>query len=277
MPTLPLSQDRETGPGVRADSRRGNTPIREQRRQHDDDDSQPEMLQMDTTDVDRWIGVPLGGQQLKEPFATNDIRRFVQGDALPQPAATTTRSCAAREPLRPHRRAAVVHLGGGTRHGATPSIQGTIPGSHLLFGGDEWWFFGPRIFPGDQLRMERMLYDYRVTNTSFAGPTMFSARRHDLHQPARRAHRPAALDRRSATWSRTPAGSASSTTCARSRSGRTRSSSGSSSRRCASSSVPGPRPREAAVGDGAGGREAAAPRARAAQPRRASRPSRAPT
>ena len=44
----------------------------------------------------------------------------------------------------------------------------------MLFGGDEFWFFGPRVFPGDKLRLERMLYDYRITNTSFAGPTMFS-------------------------------------------------------------------------------------------------------
>jgi hypothetical protein len=44
----------------------------------------------------------------------------------------------------------------------------------MLFGGDEFWFFGPRVFPGDTLRMERMLYDYKVANTTFAGPTMFS-------------------------------------------------------------------------------------------------------
>ena len=32
-------------------------------------------------------------------------------------------------------------------HGAAPAIQGNIPGTHMLFGGDEWWFFGPRIEP----------------------------------------------------------------------------------------------------------------------------------
>ena len=43
----------------------------------------------------------------------------------------------------------------------------------MLFGGDEWWFFGPRIYPGDRMHSERSTFDYHVTNTSFAGPTMF--------------------------------------------------------------------------------------------------------
>ena len=44
----------------------------------------------------------------------------------------------------------------------------------MIFGGDEWWFFGPRIVPGDRIKHERMLFDYKVTETKFAGPTMFS-------------------------------------------------------------------------------------------------------
>src|SRR5262245_29527841 len=44
----------------------------------------------------------------------------------------------------------------------------------MLFGGDEWWFYGPRIFPGDKFHSERMLFDYVVKETKFAGPTMFS-------------------------------------------------------------------------------------------------------
>jgi acyl dehydratase len=43
----------------------------------------------------------------------------------------------------------------------------------MLFGGDEWWFSGPRIFPGDQIRLERKLVDYQVKDTKFAGPTLF--------------------------------------------------------------------------------------------------------
>jgi hypothetical protein len=48
-----------------------------------------------------------------------------------------------------------------------------IPDSHLIFGGDDWWFFGPRVWPGDKLVCHRMPYDYRVTDTKFAGPTCF--------------------------------------------------------------------------------------------------------
>ena len=43
------------------------------------------LLDLDTTEVDKWIGVPLGGQQPKEPFGVNDVRRFVQGVANPNP------------------------------------------------------------------------------------------------------------------------------------------------------------------------------------------------
>jgi hypothetical protein len=39
----------------------------------------PEMTPLDPTDVDKYVGVPLGGEQPKHPFTTNDIRRFVQG------------------------------------------------------------------------------------------------------------------------------------------------------------------------------------------------------
>jgi hypothetical protein len=61
-----------------------------------------------------------------------------------------------------------------TSHGAGPAIQGHIPGQHMIFGGDEWWFFGGRIEPGDLISHDRMLFDYKVSETKFAGPTMFS-------------------------------------------------------------------------------------------------------
>ena len=44
---------------------------------------------------------------------------------------------------------------------------------NMLFGGDEWWFMGPRIYPGDLLRSERLAFDYKVARTGFAGKTMF--------------------------------------------------------------------------------------------------------
>jgi len=58
-------------------------------------------------------------------------------------------------------------------HGAGPSCVGRIPGSHLLFGGDEWWFYGPKIFGGDSIVNEKIPFDYVVKDTKFAGPTCF--------------------------------------------------------------------------------------------------------
>ena len=127
----------------------------------------------DTSDVDRWIGVPLGGGVLKDAIGTNDIRRWAQGMQNPQPLhfddafAAESRHGAI---IAPQSFAVCTD----DSHGAGPAIQGSIPGTHMLFGGDEWWFFGPRILVGDRFRHERMLFDYKVTENKFAGPTMFS-------------------------------------------------------------------------------------------------------
>jgi acyl dehydratase len=131
-----------------------------------------ELLPLDTTDVDRWIGRPVGGGQLKDPIRTIDVRRWAQGMQNPNPLYYDEDYAAESvfgRIVAPQSFTICCDVG----HGATPAIQGSIPGSHMLFGGDEWWFYGPRIYPGDRVRVERMAYDYRVTNTSFAGPTMF--------------------------------------------------------------------------------------------------------
>ena len=128
---------------------------------------------LDTSDVDRWIGVPLGGGELKDPVVANDIRRWSQGMQNANPLfydADYAEESRHRRLVAPHSFAVATDVG----HGATPAIQGSIPGSHMLFGGDEWWVSGVLIEPGDQMKLERMLFDYRVTETSFAGPTMFS-------------------------------------------------------------------------------------------------------
>jgi len=127
----------------------------------------------DTSDVDRWIGVPLGGGELKDAISANDIRRWTQAMQNPNPLYFDERHAGAS---RFGRLVAPLSFAVCTddSHGAAPAIQGTIPGTHMLFGGDEWWFYGPRIFPGDTFRHERMLFDYKLTQTKFAGPTMFS-------------------------------------------------------------------------------------------------------
>ena len=129
--------------------------------------------EFETSHVDRWVGVPLGGGQMKEPVRVTDIRRWVQGMQYPNPRYFDEEYAARSrfgQIVAPQSFAVCTD----DSHGAAPAIQGTIPGTHMLFGGDEWWFFGPRIVPGDLIRRDRMLFDYKVTETKFAGPTMFS-------------------------------------------------------------------------------------------------------
>lgn len=131
-----------------------------------------DLEQIDTSDVDRWIGQPVGGEQLLEPVSKTDIRRWVQGMQNPNPLYIYddfAEASALGRFTAPQSFTIACDVG----HGATPAIQGTIPGSHMLFGGDEWWFFGPRIYPGDRLRSERLAFDYKIAHTSFAGPTVF--------------------------------------------------------------------------------------------------------
>lgn len=131
------------------------------------------LIPLDTSDVDRWIGKPLGGGRFKDPVAANDIRRWAQGMQNPNPLyfdEVYAREGRFGELVAPQSFAVCTD----TSHGAGPAIQGHIPGQHMIFGGDEWWFFGPRIRPGDAITHDRMLFDYKVAETKFAGPTMFS-------------------------------------------------------------------------------------------------------
>jgi hypothetical protein len=137
--------------------------------------SDEEEVTLDASHVDPWVGVPLGGAKLKDPVVDNDLRRWAQGMQNPNPLFFDE-SMAEEADSRFGELVAPFSFAVATddSHGAGPAIQGTIPGTHMLFGGDEWWFFGPRIRPGDKITRDRMLFDYRVTQTSFAGPTMFS-------------------------------------------------------------------------------------------------------
>ncbi len=136
-------------------------------------EEQNEEVKFDTGYVDPWIGVPLGGGQMKDRVGANDIRRWSQGMQNPNPLYFDEEFA---EQSRFGRLVAPQSFAVVTddSHGAAPAIQGTIPGTHMLFGGDEWWFFGPRIEPGQRVTRDRMLFDYKVSQTKFAGPTMFS-------------------------------------------------------------------------------------------------------
>ncbi len=132
-----------------------------------------EAIEFDTSDFDRYIGKPVGGGQLKEPVTVTDIRRWVQDMAYPNPIHYEEEAAANTvfgRIVPPQSFTICCDVG----HGAGPAIVGHIPGTHMIFGGDEWWFAGPRIYPGDLLRMRRRFVDYKVAETKFAGPTMFS-------------------------------------------------------------------------------------------------------
>lgn len=127
---------------------------------------------LDVSDLDRHMGVPMEPGELKDPVAVNDIRRWVQAMHYPNPLHYDERWAAESrfgQIVAPQS----FTVTQDTSHGCSPAQVGKIPESHLIFGGDDWWFFGPRVAPGDHFVCHRMPYDYRVTETSFAGPTCF--------------------------------------------------------------------------------------------------------
>jgi acyl dehydratase len=139
---------------------------------HDAGTEADDDLTLDASDLDRYMGVPMEPGELKEPVAVNDIRRWVQAMHYPNPLhydedwAGASRFGGIVAPQS-------YTVATDTSHGCSPAQVGKIPQSHLIFGGDDWWFFGPRVRPGDRMVCHRMPYDYRVTETSFAGPTCF--------------------------------------------------------------------------------------------------------
>jgi hypothetical protein len=127
---------------------------------------------LDCTDIDRYLGKPIQPARLKEPLQNNDIRRWAQ--AMHYPNGLHYEDGFASEShfgriVAPQSFAVATDDG----HGSAPSCVGRIPESHLLFGGDEWWHYGPRMFAGDLIHNERIPFDYVVKDTKFAGPTCF--------------------------------------------------------------------------------------------------------
>jgi len=127
---------------------------------------------LDCSDIDRHLGKPIEGARLKDPIGNLDIKRWAQ--AMRYPNQLHYDNAYAAESIHgrivaPQSFAVACDDG----HGSAPSCVGRIADSHLLFGGDEWWFHGPRIFGGDMIHNERIPFDYVVKETSFAGPTCF--------------------------------------------------------------------------------------------------------
>jgi acyl dehydratase len=130
-------------------------------------------VQLDLSDVDWRLGNLVGGGQLHDPCSPGDIRRWVMAMDYPNPIhwdQEFAKDSKFGGIVAPQSIAVCMDYG----HGAQPAVVGKIPGSHLIFGGEEWWFYGYRVRPGDKLFQERRFHDYKITDTKFAGPTMFS-------------------------------------------------------------------------------------------------------
>lgn len=127
---------------------------------------------LDCSDLDNHMGKPIAPASMKEPLNNNDFRRWAQAMHYPnllhydQDFAAESRY---GRLVAPQSFAVATDDG----HGAGPACVGMIPESHLIFGGDEWWFYGPKMFAGDWITNEKIPFDYVVKDTKFAGPTCF--------------------------------------------------------------------------------------------------------
>jgi hypothetical protein len=127
---------------------------------------------LDCSDIDQYLGKPMDYSPLREPIGNNDIRRWVHAMHYPNLLHFDPDYAAASRWGRivaPQSFPIATDDG----HGAGPACVGKIPESHLLFGGDEWWFYGPRVFAGDIITNERVPYDYKVKDTKSFGMTCF--------------------------------------------------------------------------------------------------------
>jgi acyl dehydratase len=127
---------------------------------------------LDCSDLENYLGKPMQPGRLREPLSNTNIRRWAQAMHYPNRlhydndfAADSRFNCIVAPQSFP--------VATDDGHGAAPSCIGLIPQSHMLFGGDEWWFHGPRVAAGDLMHNERVPLDYVIKETRFAGPTCF--------------------------------------------------------------------------------------------------------
>jgi acyl dehydratase len=135
--------------------------------------AQHNQVELDLSDVTPRVGQPVGGGQLWEACSATDIRRWVHALDYPNPIHWNedfARQSKFGGIVAPQSFAVCMDYG----HGVHPACVGRIPGSHLIFGGEEWWFYGTGIRPGDRLIQTRRFDGYKVADTKFAGPTLFS-------------------------------------------------------------------------------------------------------
>lgn len=130
-------------------------------------------IPLDLSELDKWVGKPVVFAEMWDPCNATDIRRWVQAMDYPNPLhwdEKFARSSRFGGIVAPQSFTVAMDYG----HGCHPSCVGKIPGSHLIFGGEEWWFYGTPIRPGDKLIQDRRFDGYDVADTKFAGPTVFT-------------------------------------------------------------------------------------------------------
>jgi MaoC dehydratase-like protein len=136
-------------------------------------DVREDAVTLDTSDVDARIGNRVAFAEMWDPCNATDIRRWVQAMDYPNPLHWNEEFARASRYGRivaPQSFTICMDYG----HGSPASCVGKIEDSHLIFGGEEWWFYGTPIFPGDKLFQGRRFDGYKISDTKFAGPTMFA-------------------------------------------------------------------------------------------------------
>ena len=129
-------------------------------------------MTLDCSDLDQYMGKPMTTTSLKDPIRNIDIRRWAQAMHYPNRLHYDDEYAAFSRfgQLVAPQSFAIAAADG---HGCGPAGLGFIPESHLVFGGDEWWFGKARIADGDRVIHEKIPFDYVVKETKFAGPTCF--------------------------------------------------------------------------------------------------------
>jgi hypothetical protein len=129
-------------------------------------------ITLDTSDIDQYLGKAITSSRIREPIANNDIRRWAQAMHYPNLLhydPTFAEQSRYGKLVSMQSFPCAVDDGMGT----APACVGCIPNSHLLFGGEEWWFEDRRVSAGDWIYNERIPFDYVVKETKLAGPTCF--------------------------------------------------------------------------------------------------------
>jgi acyl dehydratase len=129
---------------------------------------------LDLSDVQRRVGQWIGGGDLYEPCTALDIRRWVQAMDYANPVhwdeAFAQRSKFGGI-IAPQSFVGAVDYG---HSGMLTAVVGHVPDAHMIAGGEEWWYTGYRIRPGDKVEQKRRFDGFTVKETAFAGPTAFT-------------------------------------------------------------------------------------------------------